>query len=202
MSASVLKKTIQCGRSISTAVNVVRHKHTLIPGEGRQGIEAVGTQQQQPHQQIHQVVSAVQSAVPPPPSVFMPPNVENLRASEKARFSPKRTRDTSSAHIAAYGNLFASGLGNSGGMQNTSYNQGSVPVDSHVEVYDCSDTVTLDSLIQTNVPQPYEISGQAPSQFSSPDCHGAQGDKYVSGDLQDHHHSTQWNSASKKKSVA
>lgn len=197
MSANLLK-TIQCSRNITSAV--IRQKHTLITGEGRLSVEAVGAQRQQPHQQIHQVVvSAQQGSLSPPASVLMPANVEELQASEKAQFSPRRTRDTSSARIAAYGSLYGSGSFGSEGVRESRYNHGSVPLDRHVDVYDCSDTVALDSLVQTNVPKPYGLSGQAPSQFSSPDCHGAQDDKYIAGDLQDHHQSTQ--NSSKKTSV-
>ncbi|KAK7068292.1 hypothetical protein SK128_012895 [Halocaridina rubra] len=187
--ATSFLKSIHCGRRISSAV--VRQKHTLLPGEGRINDVAGVQQQQQPHQHMHQVVVR-QTGVPPPPSIVsVPPNVEEIQATAKAQFSPHRARDTSSARIAAYGSLYGSGPMRSEGVRESRFNVSSVPVDRHVDVYDRNDTVALDSLVQTNVPKPYGLSGQAPSQFSSPDCHGAQGDKYVAGDLQDHHQSTQ-----------
>lgn len=187
MSATVLK-TVKCGRNISAAV--FRQKHTLTAGESRLGAEAVGTQQQQRHQQMHQVVAQSGAAPLPPPHIFMPPNVKELEASEKAQFSPRRTRDTSSARLAALGSLYSSGMMKSEGVRESSYNFDSVPVDCHIGVYDGSNTVSLDSSIQTNVPKPFGLSAQAPSHFHAPDCHGEQDDKYVAGDLQDHHQST------------
>lgn len=196
MSATVLK-TVKCGRNISAAV--FRQKHTLTAGESRLGAEAVGTQQQQRHQQMHQVVAQSGAAPLPPPHIFMPPNVKELEASEKAQFSPRRTRDTSSARLAALGSLYSSGMMKSEGVRESSYNFDSVPVDCHIGVYDGSNTVSLDSSIQTNVPKPFGLSAQAPSHFHAPDCHGEQDDKYVAGDLQDHHQST--HISSKKTSV-
>lgn len=43
--------------------------------------------------------------------------------------------------------------------------------------------------MQTNVPKPYGIRGKAPVHLNMPGGQWAQDDKYVSGDLQQHHHS-------------
>lgn len=44
--------------------------------------------------------------------------------------------------------------------------------------------------MQANVPKPYGISGKAPVHLNMLGGQWAQDDKYVSGDLLDHHHST------------
>lgn len=43
--------------------------------------------------------------------------------------------------------------------------------------------------MQTTVPKPFEVSGKAPTHLNMPGGQWAQDDKYISGDLHDHHHS-------------
>lgn len=147
--------------------------------------------QQQPCQKMHQVVGSQVAATAYIP---LPPNVEELQASEKARFSPRRTRDTSSAHIATkvnqVGSVFSAGFMGSQGSQGSSFNTSTIPVDSHLDVYDRANAVSLSSVMQTNVPKPFGIKGKAPVHLNMPGGQWSQDDKYVSGELQQHHHST------------
>jgi len=73
--------------------------------------------------------------------------------------------------------------------------------DTHVQSYDCRGTVSLHSVMQTNVPQPFcvQLSGHAaeellmpggrPTHLNMPGGQCGQEDKYLSRDLQDVHHS-------------
>lgn len=45
-------------------------------------------------------------------------------------------------------------------------------------------------VMQTNVPKPFGIKGKAPVHLNMPGGQWSQDDKYVSGELQQHHHST------------
>lgn len=174
---SVMVVGVRAGRVVSAGA---RHKHTLSAEQQQQ------QQQQPPQQKMHQAASGMTSFQPS--HIPMPANVEELQASEKARFSPRRNRDVSS-QLNQVGSLFSSGfMGNQGSQ--SAYNRGTLPVDSHVDVYDARITVSLSSVMQTNVPKPYGISGKAPVHLNMPGGQWAQDDKYVSGDLHDHHHST------------
>ncbi|XP_047480953.1 uncharacterized protein LOC125033470 [Penaeus chinensis] len=190
-SAAVLKTVQGKGSSVSKAANAcitACHKHTLTAGEGKVALERT---RQQPCQKMHQVVGSQVAATAYIP---LPPNVEELQASEKARFSPRRTRDTSSAHIATkvnqVGSVFSAGFMGSQGSQGSSFNTSTIPVDSHLDVYDRANAVSLSSVMQTNVPKPFGIKGKAPVHLNMPGGQWSQDDKYVSGELQQHHHST------------
>ncbi|KAK3872786.1 hypothetical protein Pcinc_022146 [Petrolisthes cinctipes] len=171
-------------------LNWVRHTHTLA---GAEFVEK--HQQQQPQQkQMHQ---AVASHVSPPGALIpMPPNVEELQASEKARFSPRRTRDISSK-LNQVGAVFGGGFMSSQGSHSSNFNTTSSPSDSRADVYDAHNAVSLSSVMQSNVPKPFEINGKAPVHLNMPGGQWAQGEKYLSGDLQTCHHS---NLTSKKHS--
>ncbi|XP_069176010.1 uncharacterized protein [Procambarus clarkii] len=170
---SVMVVGVRAGRVVSAGA---RHKHTLSAEQ----------QQQPPQQKMHQAASGMTSFQPS--HIPMPANVEELQASEKARFSPRRNRDVSS-QLNQVGSLFSSGfMGNQGSQ--SAYNRGTLPVDSHVDVYDARITVSLSSVMQANVPKPYGISGKVPVHLNMLGGQWAQDDKYVSGDLLDHHHST------------
>ncbi|XP_069175901.1 uncharacterized protein [Procambarus clarkii] len=170
---SVMVVGVRAGRVVSAGA---RHKHT----------HSAEQQQQPPQQKMHQAASGMTSFQPS--HIPMPANVEELQASEKARFSPRRNRDVSS-QLNQVGSLFSSGfMGNQGSQ--SAYNRGTLPDDSHVDVYDARITVSLSSVMQANVPKPYGISGKVPVHLNMLGGQWAQDDKYVSGDLLDHHHST------------
>lgn len=186
--AMVGVKSLQGGRVLCSAAGAtatVRQKHTLSGDQ---------LQQQQQHQ-MHQVAS--NTVTSPAAFIPLPPNVQELQASEKARFSPRRTRDISSK-LSQVGGVFSSGFMGSQGSQAGTFNTSSGPVDIRADVYDAHNTVSLSSVMQTNVPKPFEISGKAPVHLNMPGGQWAQDEKYVSGDLHTYHHS---NLANKKRSA-
>ncbi|KAG7173461.1 putative protein FAM210B-like [Homarus americanus] len=93
------------------------------------------------------------------------------RPANKARFSPRRTRDVSSK-LTQVGSLFGSGFMSGQGTQGGTFNSGTQPIDSHIDVYDSRITVSLSS---------------APVHLNMPGGQWAQDDKYISADLHDHH---------------
>ncbi|XP_042213610.1 uncharacterized protein LOC121860515 [Homarus americanus] len=142
--STVVMKTVKGGRAVCVAVNgTVRYKHTLEQ------------QQQQQQKKLHHQVSGTTTTAAA--FISMPANVEELSASHKARFSPRRTRDVSSK-LTQVGSLFGSGFMSGQGTQGGTFNSGTQPIDSHIDVYDSRITVSLSSVMQTNVPKPYEIS--------------------------------------------
>ncbi|XP_071548769.1 uncharacterized protein [Panulirus ornatus] len=174
--SAVVMKSVQGGRgmAVTAVVNTgARHKHTRTP------------EQLQQQQQMH--LAGTSPTVSRVTNIPMPPNVEELQASEKARFSPRRTRDVS-AKLNQVGSLFGSGFMGNQGSQAGTFNSATHPVDSRIDVYDSSITVSLSSVMQTNVPKPFEITGKYPVHLNMPGGQWAQDDKYVSGDLHDHHH--------------
>jgi len=110
---------------------------------------------------------------------------------QKGKFSPKRSRDTSAAQLS---------LGNSQKSQNAN----SSKQNSHINAYDQSNTCSLSSAMQTTVPLPFKTVGSVDSSRSGhlnmPGGQWAQSEKYISGDLQDHHQNTA-SLKSKKKNM-
>ncbi|KAG0720325.1 Protein FAM210B, mitochondrial [Chionoecetes opilio] len=134
---------------------------------------------------MHQVMN---SRIPGSANICMPFNVEELQNSEKSRFSPRRNRDVSSK-LNQVGGVFGAKFMSTQGSQEAAFNISSHPVDSHFDIYDSRITVSLSSVMQTNVPKPYGITGKAPVHLNMPGGQWAQDEKYISGDLHTFHHS-------------
>lgn len=107
----------------------------------------------------------------------VPTNVEELDAGHKAQFSRQRSRDISGP-LQSTGGTFGPGF-MSGGDK--------LAADAHVGSYDCTGAVSLHSVMQTNVPEPFSPSGKAPSHLNMPGGQWSQEDKYLSQDRQDAH---------------
>ncbi|CAL4197998.1 unnamed protein product [Meganyctiphanes norvegica] len=181
--ASLALRGVQCQRVLCGTVSATRQKHTMT-GSGEWVPQELhsGHSSQSSHN-IHQSIPKMY----PNTEVPLPVNVEELQRSEKVRFSRKRSRDVSSAQNAVYSG-FSSGFMGDQGSRNQSFT-GSQPADSHIDVYDSGISVSLSSVMQTNVPQPFDAQGiTAPGHLSMPGGGWAQDEKYVSGDLHDYHH--------------
>jgi len=126
---------------------------------------------------------------------------------QKSKFSPKRSRDTSGAQLSAKVTKSPGGPpsapggvsgGNRGGLSGGTRLRG----DSHISAYDKTSTCSLSSAMQTTVPQPFKTVGSVDSSrtghLSMPGGQWAQDDKYISADLQEHHHTTVAQKAKKK----
>jgi len=172
---------VVCG-TVSAAT---RQKHTLT-GSGEWVPQELhsGHSSQSSHN-IHQSMTKNYPTKDPGP---LPDNVETLEKSEKVRFSRQRSRDTSSARASVYSG-FSSGFMGDQGARDQGYS-GSKPSDSHVDVYDSGNPASLSSVMQTNVPKPFDTQGiTAPGHLSMPGGGWAQDEKYISGDLHEFHQS-------------
>jgi len=92
------------------------------------------------------------------------PLPNNIDAAESTRFSPQRTRDISSDVLTQYSNYVAAlqapmsatidiTADNSYSVANATQN--SYNMDPHVQSYDCFGAVSLNSVMQSNVPTPF-----------------------------------------------
>ena len=111
----------------------------------------------------------------------LPDNIEDINASQLTSFSPQRVRDISGPVI------LSKTIGNFLNGCARSYNQQSYPLDLHVASYDCRGTVSLNSVMQTNVPEPFSKEGRA-MHLNMPGGQWGQGHKYLSRDMQDTHY--------------
>jgi len=95
---------------------------------------------------------------------------------QKGNFSPKRTRDVTGAQILAKSRI------NSNTLKQSSK-------DTNLNKYDKSETCSLSSVMQTNVPQPFKskLTGTRSGHLSFSGGNWAQTEKYVSGDLNSNH---------------
>ncbi|KDR12191.1 hypothetical protein L798_13927, partial [Zootermopsis nevadensis] len=111
----------------------------------------------------------------------LPQNVVEINAAEMACFSPQRVRDISGPVILSktVGNFL------NGCARN--YNQQSYPLDLHVASYDCSGTVSLSSVMQTMVPEPFSKEGHS-TYLNMPGGQWGQGHKYISRDMHNTHY--------------
>ncbi|KAJ9578583.1 hypothetical protein L9F63_005185 [Diploptera punctata] len=134
---------------------------------------------QVPQSQDLHVSSAKQYPLAEP--LPLPDNVEEINASQLTSFSPQRVRDISGPVILSKTvGTFLNGYARK-------YNRQSYPLDLHVVSYDCRGTVSLNSVMQTNVPEPFSKEGRA-MHLNMPGGQWGQGQKYISRDMQDTHY--------------
>nr|XP_015930715.1 uncharacterized protein LOC107457148 [Parasteatoda tepidariorum] len=63
--------------------------------------------------------------------------------------------------------------------------------EEHAQMYQSFSSVSLYSVMQSNVPDPFSTSSKAPTHLNMPGSSSSQGYKYLSGKLQNTHHSKQ-----------
>jgi hypothetical protein len=113
----------------------------------------------------------------------LPENVEEINAAEMTCFSPQRVRDISGSVILSKTvGSFLNGCARN-------YNQQSYPLDLHVASYDCRGTVSMSSVMQTMVPEPFSQEGHA-TYLNMPGGQWGQGYKYISRDMHNTHYQT------------
>lgn len=132
----------------------------------------------QKSQDLHVSATKQYPTVQPLP---LPANIEEINAAEMACFSPQRVRDISGPVI------LSKTVGNFLNDCARSYNQQSYPLDLHVASYDCRGTVSLSSVMQTMVPEPFSKEGHA-TYLNMPGGQWAQGHKYISRDMHNTHY--------------
>lgn len=118
------------------------------------------------------------SSYPDAKDIPLPTNVEDINAIETGRFSPQRARDITGDVIVT---------------QNAPIKPGSkedLSADNFLQSYDCTGTVSLNSAMQTNVPDPYTSKGKYPEYeyLNMPGGEWGRSDKYMAEDLQKSHY--------------
>ncbi|KAF4532250.1 hypothetical protein B566_EDAN004336 [Ephemera danica] len=112
-------------------------------------------------------------------NIPVPTNVEEMDASQKVQFSRQRSRDITGPVLQPQGGSFGPGF-MSGALEKSQN-----ATDAHLGSYDCTGAVSLHSVMQTNVPEPFTASGKAPSHLNMPGGQWSQEDKYLSQERQD-----------------
>lgn len=115
------------------------------------------------------------------PQAELLPLPSNIDATEsEVRFSPQRTRDISANAIHLHhvndNNIDIT-------VNNTTI---SPPQDPHVRSYDCNGAISLNSVMQSQVPEPFSGSGE--SHLNMPGGQWEQSSKYMSSNLQATHY--------------
>jgi hypothetical protein len=109
----------------------------------------------------------------------VPNNVEEMDAAQKVQFSRQRSRDVN-------GPVLQTGRGSFGpGFMSGASERSQSATDAHIGSYDCNGAVSLHSVMQTNVPEPFSPKGKAPSHLNMPGGQWSQEDKYLAQDMQD-----------------
>lgn len=115
------------------------------------------------------------SSYPDAKDIPLPTNVEDINAIETGRFSPQRARDITGDVIITQSSSSKPTV------------KQDLSADSFLQSYDCTGTVSLNSAMQTNVPDPYTSKGKS-SHLNMPGGEWARSDKYVAQDLQNSHY--------------
>ncbi|XP_034950008.1 uncharacterized protein [Chelonus insularis] len=129
---------------------------------------------------------------PNAPQLTLPKNIVDIFGNETGRFTPERARD-----IAAPVLLYGSGSGNRQSQRRTwdslsssvenwgSSNRSSS--DTHVDSYDCFGAISLNSSMQTMVPNPFCSSGKS-SYLNMPGGQWSRDGKYLAEIMQKSHY--------------
>lgn len=112
--------------------------------------------------------------------VPMPRNIKCFNDAKNASFSPLRTRDINSPLI-----LSKEGKEDLGNTWEPS-----------LASYDCFGTISLNSAMQSQVPEPFSSKGKA-THWNMPGGQWSQTDKFLSEDIQYHHYYNLRNYSSK-----
>lgn len=113
-------------------------------------------------------------------NIPLPNNIEAIRSVEIGQFSPQRARDISGPVIYSRDHDTFQ-IGNSHPVFARTFNQ-------FLESYDCKGAVSLNSSMQSNVPNPFQWKGNC-MYLNMPGGQWEQGSKFISEDMQKTHYS-------------
>ncbi|PSN54798.1 hypothetical protein C0J52_01989 [Blattella germanica] len=171
--AKQLQLTISKGQLLTSSKYCSARFYSVLTNNS--SLKVAGTSQTQ---DLH-ITSAKQYPLAEP--LPLPDNIEEINAAQLTAFSPQRVRDISGPVI------LSKTIGNFLNGCARNYNQQSYPLDLHVASYDCRGTVSLSSVMQTNVPEPFSKEGRA-TYLNMPGGQWGQGHKYIARDMQDTHY--------------
>uniref|UniRef100_A0A182NES9 RTR1-type domain-containing protein n=1 Tax=Anopheles dirus TaxID=7168 RepID=A0A182NES9_9DIPT len=126
---------------------------------------------------------SVQRSYPLAAALPLPPNID---ASETRRFSPLRSRDINATALLTHQSL-APSAAPTGGLIDVTVDMGAGSVDPHVESYDCTGAVSLNSTMQSNVPSPFGGMHKF-THLNMPGGAWAQESKFLSHELNSSHY--------------
>ncbi|XP_037085273.1 uncharacterized protein LOC119105833 [Pollicipes pollicipes] len=159
----------------------------IVPGRGHEVHQVVRSQLSELHLSPASELHVHSSSRHPP---LVPPNIDELNSSARCQFSRRRSRDIS-GRLA----LLSGGSLSVGHLVDPL----APAPDTHLQSYDCRGAVSLHSVMQTNVPEPFavELAGRAveellmpggpPTHLNMPGGQCGQEDKYLARDLQEAH---------------
>lgn len=131
---------------------------------------------------------SVQRSYPLAATLPLPPNID---ASETRRFSPLRARDINASALLTHQSLAPIDLARSGvadaGMIDVTVDMSTGSVDPHVQSYDCTGAVSLNSSMQSNVPSPFGGMHKF-THLNMPGGAWAQESKFLSHELNSSHY--------------
>lgn len=132
---------------------------------------------------------SVQRSYPLAATLPLPPNID---ASETRRFSPLRSRDINASALLTHQSLAPVDLARSGmmtdaGMIDVTVDMSAGAVDPHVQSYDCTGAVSLNSSMQSNVPSPFGGMHKF-THLNMPGGAWAQESKFLSHELNSSHY--------------
>ncbi|KAH8395480.1 hypothetical protein KR215_008215 [Drosophila sulfurigaster] len=105
-------------------------------------------------QPFHISVNVLNYAVTAPAPALPLPN--NVDAAETTRFSPQRSRDISdNIMVISHSPISMIDITTDNTMMNSTWRDASTVQDLHVQSYDCFGAVSLNAVMQSNVPSPF-----------------------------------------------
>lgn len=126
---------------------------------------------------------SVQRSYPLAAALPLPPNID---ASETRRFSPLRSRDINATALLTH-QSFAPPNATTGQIDVTVDMSAGSAVDPHVQSYDCTGAVSLNSSMQSNVPSPFGGMHKF-THLNMPGGAWAQESKFLSHELNSSHY--------------
>lgn len=129
---------------------------------------------------------SVQRTYPLAAALPLPPNID---ATETSRFSPLRSRDINASAMLTHQSLAPNSvdLAAVNGTIDVTVDQSRSASDPHVESYDCTGAVSLNSAMQSNVPSPFGGMHKF-THLNMPGGAWAQESKFLSHELNSSHY--------------
>uniref|UniRef100_A0A0C9RIP2 MIMI_L698_1 protein n=1 Tax=Fopius arisanus TaxID=64838 RepID=A0A0C9RIP2_9HYME len=119
---------------------------------------------------------------PKAPCLPLPENLSEVFSNETGRFAPERVRDLASPMMLYSANNTNKSWNNSW-MSSSSQTFG----DTHVDSYDCFGAISLNGIMQTNVPHPCKSTLRG-THMNMPGGQWVQSGKYIADYLQNNHY--------------
>ncbi|XP_012256050.2 uncharacterized protein LOC105686064 isoform X1 [Athalia rosae] len=159
---------------------LARQNHTAVfLGEVQKSNE--GNQKKSLH-------ASASKSYPSAPVIPLPRNMTQIFGNETGRFTPERARDITWPVLVHHTN--APTCSTKTEFQRFSFDDSMVKANRtelHTDSYDCMGAVSLNSSMQSNVPQPFSSDGKS-MHLNMPGGQWGRDDKYIADDMQKSHY--------------